>query len=54
MQQICDALAELIKDKKVLSTIDQSAMLAELRRLGMPADQPGFSDKNFYSYYRTK
>lgn len=54
IQQICDALAELIKDKKVLSTIDQSAMLAELRRLGMPADQPGFSDKNFYSYYRTK
>lgn len=54
MQQICDALAELIKDKKVLSTIDQSAMLAELHRLGMPADQKGFSDQNFYSYYRTK
>ena len=54
MQQICDALAELIKDKKVLSTIDQSAMLAELRRLGMPADQKGFSDQNFYSYYKTK
>lgn len=52
MQQICGALKELIKEKKVLSTIDQGAMLTELRRLGMPADQPGFSDQNFYSYYK--
>lgn len=52
MQQICGALKELIKDRKVLSTIDQGAMLTELRRLGMPADQPGFSDQNFYSYYK--
>ncbi len=52
MQQICGALKELIKEKKVLSTIDQGAMLTELRHLGMPADQPGFSDQNFYSYYK--
>lgn len=54
MQQICDALAELMRSKKILSSIDQSAMLAELHRLGMPADQKGFSDQNFYSYYKTK
>lgn len=52
MQQICCALKELIKEKKVLSTIDQGAMLTELRRVGMPAEQPGFSDQNFYSYYK--
>lgn len=51
MQQICKALAELKKDNKILSSVDQSAMLAELRRLGMPADQQGFSDQNFYSFY---
>ena len=54
MQQVCDALFELMKDELVLSTIDQSAMLSELRRLGLPSDQKGFSDPNFYSYYRTK
>lgn len=51
MTQICSALSELRKDKKILATIEQSAMLAELRRLGMPADQQGFSDQNFYSFY---
>ena len=29
-------------------------MLNELHRLGLPTDQKGFSDKNFYSFYRTK
>jgi len=52
VQQICDALEELKKNKKILSSIDPKAMLAELRRLGMSADLPGFSDQNFYSYYK--
>ena len=52
MTQICSALSELRKNKKILATIEQSAMLAELRRLGMPdANKQGFSDQNFYSAY---
>lgn len=54
MQQVCDALLELMKQEMILSTIDQCAMLNELHRLGLPTDQKGFSDKNFYSFYRTK
>lgn len=54
MQQICEALLELMKSQKILTTIDQSSMLAELRRLGMPSNIKGFSDQNFYSYYKTK
>ena len=54
MQQVCDALLELMKQEMILSTIDQCAMLNELHRLGLPSDQKGFSDKNFYSFYRTK
>lgn len=53
MKQICDELYLLIKKEKILSTIKPEAMLAELRRIGMPsADTPGFSDQNFYSSYR--
>ena len=53
MKQICDELYALIKKEKILSTIKPEAMLAELRRIGMPsADTPGFSDQNFYSNYR--
>ena len=53
MKQICDELYTLIKKEKILSTIKPEAMLAELRRIGMPsADTPGFSDQNFYSNYR--
>ena len=53
MKQICDELYALIKKEKILSTIKPEAMLAELRRIGMPsADTPGFSDQNFYSKYR--
>lgn len=55
MQLVCDALLVLMKSQKILTTIDQSAMLTELRRLGLPsATTPGFSDQNFFSYYRTK
>lgn len=55
MQLVCDALVVLMKSQKILTTIDQSAMLTELRRLGLPsATTPGFSDQNFFSYYRTK
>ena len=52
MSQVCAALKQLMKDEQVLSTIEQSAMLAELRRLGLPnGSVPGFSDQNFYSLY---
>ena len=55
MQLVCGALLVLMKSQKILTTIDQSAMLTELRRLGLPsATTPGFSDQNFFSYYRTK
>ena len=54
MKQICDELYLLMKEEKVLTSIKPEAMLAELRRIGMPsADTPGFSDQNFYSNYRT-
>ena len=53
MKQICDELYLLMKEEKVLTSIKPEAMLAELRRIGMPsADTPGFSDQNFYSNYR--
>ena len=53
MQQICDELYRLMKDKKVLCSINPDAMLTELRRLGMPSEeQDGFSQKNFKHYYR--
>ena len=52
MQQVCDELYKLMKDRKVLCSINPDSMLAELRRLGLPnADQPGFSDANFFHYY---
>lgn len=52
ISQVCTALKQLMKDEQILSSIDQSAMLAELRRLGLPdASEPGFSDKNFFSLY---
>ena len=55
MSQVCDALCALMKKEKVLTTIDRTCMLEELRRLGLPdANTPGFSDQNFYSYYHTK
>ena len=54
MQQICDELYRLMKEKKVLCSINPDAMLTELRRLGMPAEgKDGFSQKNFKHYYRT-
>lgn len=55
MAQVCDALCDLMKNQKVLTTIERTCMLEELRRLGLPdANTPGFSDQNFYSYYHTK
>ena len=52
MAQVCAALKQLMKEELVLSSIEQSAMLAELRRLGLPdGATPGFSDQNFYSSY---
>ena len=52
MSQVCAALKQLMKDELVLSSIEQGAMLTELRRLGLPdGSVPGFSDQNFYSLY---
>lgn len=54
MQQVCDELYKLMKDTKVLCTINPDSMLVELRRMGLPdKDINGFSDKNFAHYYRT-
>ena len=53
MQQVCDELYKLMKNRKVLCTINPEAMLKELRRIGLPGeDQEGFSQKNFQHYYR--
>lgn len=53
MQLVCNELYKLMKDMKVLSKINPDAMLAELRRMGLPnRDVNGFSDKNFYYYYK--
>ena len=51
MQQVCDELYQLMKNRKVLCSINPDAMLKELRRLGLPSEE-GFSDKNFYYYFR--
>ena len=53
MQQVCDELYKLMKNRKVLCTINPDSMLSELRRLGLPtADKTGFSDANFFHYYQ--
>ena len=53
MQLVCEELYKLMKNHKVLCTINPESMLSELRRLGLPtADINGFSDKNFYHYYK--
>ena len=53
MQLICDELYKLMKNRKVLCSINPESMLSELRRLGLPsAETNGFSDKNFYHYYK--
>ena len=53
MQQVCDELYKLMKKKQVLCSINPESMLAELRRMGLPdAENNGFSDKNFYHYYK--
>ena len=53
MQLVCDELYKLMKNKKVLCTINPDSMLSELRRIGLPSsDTNGFSDKNFYHYYK--
>ncbi len=53
MQLVCDELYKLMKSRKLLCSINPESMLSELRRLGLPsADVNGFSDKNFYHYYK--
>lgn len=54
MQLVCDELYDLMKQRKVLCSINPEAMLEDLKRLGLPSSgQSGFSDKNFYRCYRT-
>ena len=48
--QVCAALKDLKQKELILSNIDPSSMLKELRRLGLPKGK-GFSDQNFYSAY---
>lgn len=53
MQHVIDALKELMDNKRIMRTIKQDAMLAELRRLGLPdGSTTGFSDNNFFSAYK--
>ena len=55
MQQVCAALLELIRAKHIFASVEPGAMLAELRRLGLPdASTPGFSDQNFFSNFKTR
>lgn len=52
MSLVCQALKELMENKKIYFTYDKKTMLDELRRLGLPdGNTPGFSDNNFFSYY---
>lgn len=52
LKLVCESLKELMKEKKIHSSVDPKKMLAELRRLGLPdANTPGFSDQNFYSQF---
>lgn len=54
MQQVIDALKELMDSELILRTVKQDSMLSELRRLGLPdSSTPGFSDNNFFSAYKT-
>lgn len=54
MQQVIDALKELMDNGLILRTVKQDSMLSELRRLGLPdGNTPGFSDNNFFSAYKT-
>ena len=53
MQQVIESLKDLMDNESILRTIKQDAMLAELRRLGLPdGSTTGFSDNNFFSAYR--
>lgn len=53
MQLVCEELYKLMKNRKVLCSINPDSMLSELRRLGLPsADTNGFSDKNFYHFFK--
>ena len=55
MPDICKYLMEMRKDNKVYLNVKPEAMFAELHRLGMPDEStPGFSKKNFISYFGIK
>ena len=53
MSMVIEALKDLMDNKRILRTVKQDSMLAELRRLGLPdGTTPGFSDNNFFSAYK--
>lgn len=53
VQDICDFLLAMERDKKVLLPISPRYVLAELQRLGLPGEEEeGFSYKNFCKYYK--
>lgn len=55
MSVVCDNLRTMIKEGKILGSIQPEAMLAELRRLGLPNENVrGFSNHNFFTYYAKK
>ena len=52
LPEICRYLKEMRKDNRVYLTVKPELMFEELHRMGMPDEtQPGFSMKNFRSYF---
>lgn len=51
VQEICDYLVELKKEKQVLLPQSLTAAYDELRRMGMPATGKGYDYKTFAKYY---
>ncbi len=51
IQDICERLSQLKKENKVLLPQSVKNALTELKRMGMPADKPGYDYKTFAKYY---
>ena len=55
LPEICKYLMDMRDKNKVYLNVRPEAMFSELHRLGMPdEDTPGFSKKNFTSYFGIK
>ena len=50
IQEICQYLKELKKEKKILLPQSPSIAYAELVRMGMPSKE-GFNEKTFFKHY---